>query len=152
MKRTVALLTATLLLGVSVVYAANVHFKRSPTVTDNGNTLTVCAALAGLGNEDVVITLSVTAAVDTTCISPGGNEAPGQNRIPFAASVSRTIRSTQIKNGNVSFCVTTPGPRISAREAGCPNNNWTARIDDVEFESATITVEQGGEVVLETEL
>jgi len=153
MKKSLAVVVSCLLLTAGVLYAANVHFKSAPVVTDNGTTLTLCAALAGLGNQDVTITVSVTGSADTTCISPGGNEAPGQNKIPFAASVSTTIRSTEIKNGNVTFCVTTPGPRpISARMAGCPNNNWRARINDVDFESATITVEQGGQVVLETEL
>jgi hypothetical protein len=133
--------------------AQNVHFKGTPTVTDNGRTLTLCASLAGLGNQDLRITLSVTGSADTTCISPGGAEAPGQNKIPFAATVNTTIRSTQIKNGTVSFCVTTPGPGpISGRQAGCPNNNWTGRIDDIEFESAHIQVIQGGQVVLETDL
>jgi hypothetical protein len=153
MKKLSAVIGLALFVGAGVVLAANVHFKRDPTVTDNGTTLTLCASLAGLGNEDLTITVNVTGLADTTCISPGGNEAPGQNKIPFAASVSRTVRSTQIKNGNVSFCVTTPQPgRISGREAGCPNNNWRGRINDVEFESATIVVEQGGEVVLEQEL
>ena len=153
MKKITAILGLGLLVSASVVYAANVHFKQQPTVTDNGTTLTLCASLAGLGNQDLTVTVNVTGTADTTCISPGGNEAPGQNKIPFAASISKTIQSTQIKNGNVTFCVTTPGPgRISGRQAGCPNNNWTGRIDDVEFESATITVEQGGQVVLQQEL
>ena len=142
-----------LVFSASVIYAANVHFKRDPSVTDNGTTLTLCASLAGLGNQDLTVTVNVTGLADTTCISPGGNEAPGQNKIPFAASVSRTIQSTQIKNGNVSFCVTTPGPGpISGRQAGCPNDNWVGRIDDVEFESATIVVRQGGRIVLEADL
>jgi hypothetical protein len=133
-------------------HSQNVHLKSDPTVTDNGANLTVCVSLAGLGNEDVVITIAATGLIDTTCISPGGNEAPGQNRIPFATSVTTVVRSSQIKNGNVTACATTPGPTVSAKEAGCPNKNWTARIDDVEFESATITVRQGGQVVLVTEL
>ena len=153
MKKSLAVLGLAGVIFTTAVYAANVHFKRDATVRDNGTTLTLCAALAGLGNQDVTITVSVTGSADTTCISPGGNESPGQNKVPFAASVSTTIRSTEIKNGNVSFCVTTPGPGpISARAAGCPNNNWAARINDVDFESAHITVVQGGAVVLETDL
>jgi hypothetical protein len=144
---------ACLTLVTGVVYAANVHFKRGPTVTDNGNTLSLCASLAGLGNADVTITVTATGSISTKCVSPGGNEAPGQNKIPFSTSVTTTIKSTEIKNGNVSFCVTTPGPGpISARQAGCPNDNWKAVVTDVEFEAATITVEQGGKVVLQTSL
>ena len=139
--------------ATGVLYAANVHFKRGPTVTDNGTSLSVCASLAGLGNQDVTITVAATGSIDATCVSPGGNEAPGQNKIPFATSVTTTIKSTQIKNGNVSFCVTTPGPGpISASQAGCPNDNWTAVVTDVEFEFASITVEQGGKVVLQATL
>ena len=153
MKRSLGVLGLAGLIFTTAVYAANVHFKTDPSVRDNGTTLTLCAALAGLGNQDVTITVSVSGTADATCISPGGNEAPGQNKIPYAASVSTTIRSTEIKNGNLSFCVTTPGPRpVSARIAGCPNNNWKARINDVDFESAHIVVEQGGQVVLEAEL
>ena len=149
--KSLAILVALILVALQA-NAQNVHFKGDPTITDNGTNLTVCVSLAGLGNEDVVITIAATALLDTTCISPGGKEAPGQNRIPFSTSVTTVVRSTEIKNGSVTACATTPGPSVTAKQAGCPGKKWTARIDDVEFESATITVSQGGEVVLETEL
>ena len=132
--------------------AQNVHFKGEPTVTDQGTNLLVCVSLVGLGNQDVTITIEATGSIDTTCLNPSGKEAPGQNRIPFSTSVTTVVQSTEIKNGNVSACSVTPGPSITAKQAGCPGNNWTARIDDVEFESAVITVRQGGRVVLHTEL
>ena len=133
----------------SQAVAANVHFKREPVFVDAGQTLKGTISLAGLGNQDVTIILQTTGSATYTLISPGGNAAPGQNKIPVAASTSITIPSTQIKNGNLTVSLTTPAPPApTPTDVGAPNNNWTTRIDDVSFSTATITVLQGGAVVL----
>ena len=133
----------------SVALAANVHFKNGPAFTDEGTTLSASGALAGLGNKDVTITLTATGtADDITCTNKGGNVAPGQNK-PKVTTVGQTsVPVTEIKNGNVAFSVETAQPFVTTKQAGCPNNNWTATVNDVEFTSATITVVQGGKVVL----
>jgi hypothetical protein len=114
----------------SAALASSVHFKKgSPRFTDNGVTLTASGALAGLGNGDVQITLTAAGDPTTTCTNQGGNQSPGQN--PAAFSVT-----------------TNPPAQPTAAQAGCPNNNWTAQITDIDFTSATITVVQGGVTVL----
>ena len=153
MKRTATSLLAFTLavIAIPLAYAANVHFKGgNPRFTDQGTTLRTCFSLAGLGNQDITITVSATGTISTTCTNPGGNVAPGQNRTPFRETTQVTIPSRQIKNGNVSVCLTTQTPPTpGAVEAGCPNPNWTTSINSVDFTNATITVVQGGRVVLE---
>ncbi|HJZ90710.1 MAG TPA: hypothetical protein VKE40_07525 [Gemmataceae bacterium] len=133
----------------AVAVAESVHFKpRGPNFTDNGTTLTATGTLAGLGNGDVTITLEASGVASTTGYNSGGNAAPGQN-VGVTVTVTITISADKVKNGEVFFAIATPEPRQpTAKEAGFPNNNWTAVITDVKFTSATITVVQGGEVVL----
>ena len=127
--------------------AASVHLKgganAEPSFLDKGLSLSASGELAGLGNGDVLVTLTAQADVTATCTNQGGNQAPGQNPAPITVSGSQAIPAGEIKNGTTPFSVETVAPNpIIAGAPGCPNTNWTERIEDLAFTSAVITVEQ----------
>lgn len=149
MTRLLVIASSFVLLLGSTAYASNVHLKppsSSPSFTDNGLTLTASGALAGLGQEDVLINLGATANATAICTNPSGkSQPPGQNPAPVSVSGSEAIPASQIKNGTVAFAVTTQPPPNNpiAGAPGCPNSSWTETITDLSFTSATITVQQG---------
>lgn len=150
-KRIILPAAAITLITASAVFAASVHFKNgNPTFSDLGTTLKSCFCLAGLGNKDVTITIKATGFATTLCTNKGGNTAPGQNKTPVAPTVQQSFPATEIKNGNLCACLTTAiPPAPSAKDAGCPNSNWSTSLTDVEFTSAEVIVVQGGKVVLD---
>jgi hypothetical protein len=135
----------TLIVSVTtaLVLAASPHYKKGPSVADNGLTATATGSIAGLGNGNVIINLSFPNATGTTtCTNPGGNFVPGQNpAVP--APVSGSVFVDDIKNGTLTFTVTTAAPgNPTPQAAGCPNGQWTATFDNITFGTGTLTVQQ----------
>ncbi len=154
MKRILLVLvsvTALAYAGVAGAQTSGAHFTKGgdPVCTDIGTQLQCTAELAGLGNETVVALLEApnATATDLLCENKGGNQAPGQNpAVPSTATGTQTIK--QPKNGRASIDLSTDVPSISAKDAGCPNGNWKVIVGDVEFTSYTLTISQGGQLVV----
>ena len=148
----VAMVSALVLAGTAS--ASSVHLKggknAAPAFTDNGLTLTASGELAGLGNADVLITVTATANPTATCANPSGaNQPAGQNPAPVTVTGSVSIPASEIKNGSTPFSVWTQAPTSPIPGApDCPNPRWSEQITDMAFTSATIQVEQFGVVVL----
>ena len=128
------------------------HFTKQgvPRCTDIGTQLVCTGELAGLGNEDLVIDVSSTALVQANCVNPGGNEAPGQNKVVRAVSApTTTVPASAIKNGRAKFTTNpTAAPSApTATEAGCPNKNWSTRVVAVTFSNVRLTISQGGDLL-----
>jgi hypothetical protein len=157
MKRIVLVLvsvTALALAGVAGAQTSGAHFTQGgdPVCTDIGTQLQCTAELAGLGNETVVALLTAPNATATNllCENKGGNQAPGQNpAVPSTATGTQTI--LQPKNGRAAIDVRTDVPTIGAKAAGCPNGNWRVIVGDVEFTGYTLTISQGGQLVVTCE-
>jgi hypothetical protein len=155
MRRVLLVVLATVAasaLVVSGALAASPHFKKggTPTCTFSGTTsipVTCKGTLAGLGNEDLLLRLSVSGSAVYQCQNQGGNIAPGQNKVLVGPATSDTaIPADAIKNGNLTFttnpAVLSASPTVSGAAAGCPNNNWTGVNPTVTLTSITLDIFQ----------
>ena len=146
-------LVAVIALSATAVLAASLHFVGSPKASlEGGDTLVVTGKVAGLGNQDITVTVEVDGEVVVYCISPSGNRAPGQNKEPFTAVDSQTFVPSA-KNGQFTFTIDVDlseaiQDAVDAHE--CPNRNWTKQAGPITLDSAKVTVQQGGQTITRT--
>lgn len=146
-----ALAISALLLMASVASAASPHFKRggTPSCTISGtiSKVTSCkASLAGLGNDDVLVTLTTSGSAVYQCRNHGGQIAPGQNKVLVGPSVTPAFfDADEIKNGNLSFTISntlTARATVTAAEAGCPGAQWTGVNPVLTITNISLVIEQ----------
>jgi len=88
----VGLALVVLMLATTAAWAGSPHFVGTPTFSISGNTATVHAKEAGLGDEDqIVATLSGTAA----CINNGGHHPKAVNKTSFSTSSTEPVQNGQ---------------------------------------------------------
>ena len=108
LKRLLLITFMTLALGLVAgpAMAANAHVVKGPTATPSGNSLTITASIAGLGNvPDADFTLSGSVDVFSQCYNRGGkNPAADNKQETIAVNETKTF---DVRNGrtNVSFTV-----------------------------------------------
>jgi hypothetical protein len=110
MRRSIIAATAvlaTLLLGSTAALAANPHIVGSPSDSVSGNTLTLSASVAGLGNvPSATFDLDGTVNVSSRCYTKSGNKPQAANKqemIDVDQSVTFPVRNGRT---NATFTVT----------------------------------------------
>jgi hypothetical protein len=99
--------------------------------------------LSRLGNTDVTVVLDASGIPAVTCTNYGKKDVPGQSSPKISASGQQALDgdSSIRKNGKSPFSVETVDPvSLPWNAAGCPNANWSARIDFIYWTNATISI------------
>ena len=146
------MLLAAFIMAAPAALAASPHFKKGgePACTFSGTTsipVTCTGTLAGLGNANLELDLSVSGFALYQCQNGGGNTAAGQNKVlEGPATADTAIPASAIKNGNLTFTTNpatlTAAPTVSGATAGCPNPNWTGVNPVLTLTSITLDIFQ----------
>lgn len=97
MRKLAVLVAFLLTLSTTPAFAGSPHFV-SASKTISGNTVTVSAKEAGLGNEAQIV---VVVSGDAACVNKGGNAPSAANK----KSVSSTT-NVPVQNGKADYTVT----------------------------------------------
>jgi len=143
----VAMLIA--IFAISPVYAGGVSGKVGiGSITFEGYAY-------GFSRDAVTITLFGTGIPAITCHGPNGKVVPGQNPVPVQGETSASYTPTFDENGKFAIKLEAQ-PNIqgfTAKQLGCPNNNWNATVDFVYWNYVKLTVTEisSGKVLWEKE-
>ncbi len=127
-----------------LAFAGGQHYQHDPgppvctiAVTSATSATATCtsAVAAGLGNQDVQVTVYLAASVPVTCYNPGANRVVNGHPATVVGSTSVGFPSDQIKNGSLTIPIMTTTANLTAPDAAtaCPNGNWTVQLGTATF-------------------
>lgn len=125
------------MLAISPVYAGGVSGKIGM------GSITFTGDAYGFSRDAVTITLFAKGIPVVTCRDPGNKKlVSGQNPVPVTGETSATYDLTADENGKFSiFLEAQPNIQgFTAKQLGCPNNNWTVTVDFVYWNYVKLTV------------
>jgi len=134
----IIMLTTSPALARGAIKLGNVTFELGSLITNGVAT--------GLSNVDWIFEVNASGHASVICTNNGNNDVPGQSSPHVDGKGTQDVPQEQItKNGKASFTVIAKpdeelNTTISWDAGGCPNPNWSARIDFVYWDSATINV------------
>lgn len=133
---------AAVLCTTSVLAGGSVKLSAAPTFSLGS--LIAQGTFIGLGKSGTyVVVLDASGPADITCTNGGSNDVPGQSSPKISASGHENLNGDNgfFKNGKSPFDVETVDPTTLMWDvAGCPNSNWTGRVDFIYWKNATISV------------
>ena len=145
MRPTLAILACTLAAAVAVPAAATTNFDNAPsgahyrsgyseptcekTTDQNGVTTVTCGetAIAGVGNLDGVVRLSLTGDATVRCRNNGGQIVDVKTQ---TTSLTSPNNATQNRNGTLYVSEISTSMSLSSltSSAVCPNRRWTKEL------------------------
>ena len=104
--RSLVLSVVAMAMTASLVFAASPHVVGSPNVSQSGNSLTISASIAGLGNvPSATFTLAGTVDVFSRCYNRGGNKPQADNKQETLAVNSTATFPVRNGRTNASFTI-----------------------------------------------
>ncbi|GHE98889.1 hypothetical protein GCM10017786_34860 [Amycolatopsis deserti] len=138
-------------LAAAPAYADNGHFVtgggNAAACTDTGTRFECAGKVAGLGGTTFEITATATGTAKVECVNPAGIRVKGQDTEVEVTATS--ARQQTPHNGQYTFALTSKPAAVPAVPA-CPNPLWTAKVLDVTFTTATLTLSVDNATAAET--
>lgn len=152
MKRGLGLLTLAML-GLTAVagLAEDTTFSEGPLFTPRDRRLIVSGMISNLDDQEAIVVVEARATASVICRDASGNVVKRNRMVPGTVRFDDVIPVEMIAAGNAAFFAMSGEPILDTKLASCGNPKWTARVEDVVFRSAVVTVTQGGKTVLRRE-
>jgi hypothetical protein len=149
MKRQLGLLTLGIL-GLTAVsgHADQASFAEGPVFTPREKILIVSGALAQLQDKDAVVIVDARGTARVVCRDADGKVVGRGRQVPATVRFEDHIPVAMIAAGHAAFFLMSGELALDRKAASCGNPRWTPRVENVKFQSAIVTVTQGGVTIL----